>query len=679
MPDTLGEATTEERATIAEAITDFLVSRSEERFRRSAPVATDVAAGERLFNTVGCIACHSPLEETRPESTNGLLKLSHVSEKYSVSSLSDFLFRPLAVRASGRMPDMSLTRAEAKAVASYLIGAKPQAENEWTLDRSRIEEGRAYFEEYRCSVCHSLDGLSPVARAPKESELNPGRGCLSSEDSGSAPRYGFSEDQITALRTSLSAASSTPTASPSEAAEAPIAMTLTAFNCIACHSRNDYGGVAASTNLLFTTSEPSLGDEARIPPQLTGVGAKLRGDWLRAVLFDRATVRPYMHTRMPQHGEDNLASLVGYLRGVDTIPPHELRPPPQKQRGEIRDAGRKLVGDEALNCVTCHNFNGKESPGYKGMDLITSYERLQPSWFYRFMRNPNAIRPNITMPNNWEDPDQIYDDILNGDVDAQIEAMWYYLSLGRSAPDPSGIRRVSTRLEVEDVTRVYRGRSRVAGYRGIAVGFPGGLNYAFNANTGSLAALWSGDYVTVNWSGQGAGGFNPAARTVSLPQDVTFMRLDDAKAPWPLRPKMTKEKPVNPDPTYPRNYGYRFGGYQLDQSEVPTFLYSSGDVQIADRSEPDFSGEHPVLIRTLLFDSPRDETLWFRALTGEIESLSDQQFAVGRLKVTLPAGRFNLRPLEPGATEKGTSKTELVQELTLPQGTSTVTIRYELR
>ena len=46
-------------------------------------------------------------------------------------------------------------------------------------------------------------------------------------------------------------------------------MTMTAFNCIACHARDDYGGVPADRNLLFTTSEKDLGEEARIPPPLS--------------------------------------------------------------------------------------------------------------------------------------------------------------------------------------------------------------------------------------------------------------------------------------------------------------------------------------------------------------------------------------------------------------------------
>ena len=63
---------------------------------------------------------------------------------------------------------------------------------------------------------------------------------------------------------------------------------------------------------------------------------------------------------------------------------------------------------------------------------------------------------------------------------------------------------------------------------------------------------------------------------------MEFYRLAKPDAPWPLRPVMTKENPVNPDPLYPRNRGYQFGGYQLDKDGVPTFLYRTGAVTVAD-------------------------------------------------------------------------------------------------
>ena len=60
---------------------------------------------------------------------------------------------------------------------------------------------------------------------------------------------------------------------------------------------------------------------------------------------------------------------------------------------------------------------------------------------------------------------------------------------------------------------------------------------------------------------------------MALAQDVSFYRLADEQTPWPLRPVMTQKEPVNPDPLYPKNRGYQFKGYYLDDESIPTFMY----------------------------------------------------------------------------------------------------------
>ena len=163
-----------------------------------------------------------------------------------------------------------------------------------------------------------------------------------------------------------------------------------------------------------------------------------------------------------------------------------------------------------------------------------------------------------------------------------------------------------------DATRTYRGRSSVAGYRGIAVGFPSKLSYAFNAQTGTLTAIWRGDFLRVDRSGQGSGAFNPASRFVALAQDVSFFELPEENAPWPLHPVTTKEAPVDPDPLYPKNRGYQFKGYYMDDASIPTFMYRSGEIEIEDRSTADSASKKGRLMRTLTFNSPKDHAVWFR-------------------------------------------------------------------
>lgn len=675
MPDLLASEAAAERERIAMALTHFLVAQSKHAFKQTPGSDSDAAVGKTLFHSVGCIACHSPRDEDGKEVTReGVVVLGHLSAKYSPISLGDFLFQPTRIRPSGRMPDMKLTQDEAKSISAYLLRGvetqaapiEPQAE--------LVVEGKKHFQRFNCAACHKVGDL-PAQPAPLAlSQLDTARGCLA-KNPGKAPRFDLTDDQIRAIQAALAVKE------PVHSDKTLVAMTTTTFNCIACHVRDEYGGISADRNLLFTTTEKNLGDTARIPPPLTLVGAKLHTVSLKRMLFDADSVRPYMLTRMPQYGEPNLRQLPDLLARLDKIEEVALPIPNsggrnEKERAlekELRAAGRELMGDRGLSCVACHNFNGKPSLANKGIDMMTFYQRLKPSWFYHFVRNPIAYRPGIVMPFSWPGGVAAHKTILNGDADLQIQAIWYFLSLGTSAQDPSGIRAVETKFSVTDVTQTYRGRSSVAGYRGIAVGFPGGLNYAFNAETGSLTAIWKGEFIRVDRSGQGSGGFNPAGRSVALAQDVSFFNLADEKAAWPLRPVMSKSTPTNPDPLYPKNRGYQFRGYYLDEASIPTFMYRSGEVEIEDRSVADMSGDKPLLRRTFQFVSPTECTTWFRALTGKVETESKQQFKVPELRLSIPPTHTVLR-----ANDSSPEASELLLQIDIPKGKSTRAFIYEL-
>jgi hypothetical protein len=278
------------------------------------------------------------------------------------------------------------------------------------------------------------------------------------------------------------------------------------------------------------------------------------------------------------------------------------------------------------------------------------------------------------MPTAWPNGRAVFTTILDGGTDRQIEAIWYYLSLGTSAADPPGVRGISTKLEVTDHASLHRGRSRVAGFRGIAVGLPEKISYAFNAETGTLTAIWQGDFIHVNWSGQGSGDFNPASDPITLAQNVSFAQLADENAAWPAMPVMTKEARRNSNPLYPKNVGYQFRGYFLDDQFVPSFLYRSGSVEIQDRSEAVQTNSTIQLRRTIQLDSPETQSLWFRAFTGKIQrdAESDRVYRTDRLRLTIPEAETKLRALI-----ETPDQSELLLHLQLPQGKTTLEFLYE--
>ncbi len=662
MPGMLGGLPAEKRDEAAADISAYLSS-----LKGTPPPAAEAEAdphdGKEIFANIGCIACHSPRDEAgREVIKDGVISLAHLQGKHQPGALAEFLHTPLKIRPSGRMPDMKLSKMDASALAAYLAEVTAAAP-ETKPAAASIASGRAAFQAHGCTACHQPEEekmpLPPTA--PPLAKLDLSAGCLS-ENPGSAPDFKLTAAQKTSIRKAL--AQPAKEEPPAER----IKLHLTQLNCIACHERDDYGGVSPKLDGYFHSTQEALGNESRIPPQLTLTGAKLRPEWMKKVLYDGESIRPYMTTRMPQFGENALGDLADLFSEVDHLPPVELAPPGREDGPEMRDGALELLGDKGLNCIACHNYNGKESPGMKGLDLMTSYQRLQPAWFHGYMINPAAFRPGIIMPSYWPGGKAIQTEILGGDTDRQLRALWDNFSLGRSARDPSGLRVEPSKLEVTDTTRTYRGRSSVAGYRGIAVGFPGGMNYAFNAQNGALTAIWQGEFVRIGWQGQGSGNFDPLGQHVQLSQDVAFIQAAAPPATWPPNPVTTKEYPVNPDPLYPKNHGYAFLGYSLDtETSIPTFDYRCGDVSIADKSVADGKS----LKRTFTFTAPEAQTVWLRALTGSVVAGSETVFKTPDLQLTIPPGKTTLRPAAEGGQE-------LLIELALPKGESTTTIAYEL-
>lgn len=693
MPDVLASQPEEERDRIAEALTHFLVAQSKAAFQSKTTEPIDREQGKALFHSVGCVACHGP-KEAPPEVKKRndvededdapavaakkaikpvVVPLGHLAAKYSVSSLSEFLFQPLRVRSSGRMPDMKLTPAESLAIAGYLIGEQPAPPVALDPQAQLVALGKQHFQTLNCAACHALQGMTAAPRIGSLKTADLSRGCLS-QTSVRSPRFQLEAPQLRAIVAALREVAT------ADSDQVVVAKTLTTFRCVTCHVRDDFGGVHDAHNSFFSGSELKLGDDGRIPPPLTLVGAKLQPAWMKKVLFDGETVRHYMATRMPQYGTANLQHLPAVFSRVDVLHGPEMKIPHPESRGAeerereklLRAAGRDLLGDKGLNCIACHNFNGKKAPVNQGIDLLTSYERLQPAWFNRYLRDPGAFRPRTVMPTAWPNGVAAFKTILDGETDRQIEAIWYYLSLGTSAADPPGLRAVSTKIVVDDQAKTHRGRSRVAGFRGIAVGLPEKISYAFNAETGTLSAIWQGEFIGVNWSGQGSGDFHPASEPIMLAQDVSFVPLADENAPWPLLPLMTKEAKTNPNPHYPKNVGYQFRGYFLGEAAIPTFQYRSGSIEIEDRTTAAGTEGQRLLKRNLQFDTASPQIVWFRALTGDIKKESERVYRSGRLRLSIPVTETKLRSLsdEP-------KRSELLLRLSLPQGQSTLEFLYE--
>lgn len=118
MPDLLSGWEEAARDQAVLALTHFLASTG--TLRNVNPDRKSVVAGEKLFHSIGCVACHAPQQGGQvPQATT--VPLVDLPAKYSIPSLAQFLMDPHAVRDSGRMPSLHLEKAESEQLAHYLL------------------------------------------------------------------------------------------------------------------------------------------------------------------------------------------------------------------------------------------------------------------------------------------------------------------------------------------------------------------------------------------------------------------------------------------------------------------------------------------------------------------------------------------------------------------------------
>lgn len=426
------------------------------------------------------------------------------------------------------------------------------------VDRAAVSRGERAFVGLGCASCH-VPGI-PAMAAPF-SQLRSGRGCLEAEVPRGLPDYGFDD----AARASLDAVFDDVRRLESPLpAEAAVDHAMLGLNCYACHVRDGIGGPSADLNPLFTSSA-DLGDQGRLPPNLTGVGNKLHEDWIRAV-FEGASVRPSMEVRMPIFGPavDDLAAL---LHDADAVPGDDIPPPFTVEDAEI---GHRLVGADGFKCIECHSFAGYRSLGEPGVDLSSTVERIRPGWFRRYLLDPADISPGTRMPSYFTSEQPIFPDVLGGDAQRQIDAIWSYLSLEASMPLPAGLEHAvdSYRLSPSGEPIVFAAFMEGVGPRAIAVGYPQRAHVAWDAERSRMALIWRGEFMDARgtWH-QRAGAVDRPAGTdvIELPPGPAVCAFTDPQQPWP-------------------NHSGIGLGMRLDSAGVPRFRTQQGDLIIEEHA-----------------------------------------------------------------------------------------------
>jgi mono/diheme cytochrome c family protein len=598
----------------------------------SAVDATLALTGHALFHTIGCFACHGSHEDANGSAVAGeaeaaISSLGDLRAKSTAPALAAFLRDPLAIRPSGRMPSLELREEEAHAIAHYLISLgsdDADSASAFTLDPSRVEAGQASFASLGCAACHALGanrspiestldspGLESIASSIQSGEL---AGCLADDWQPGTPRFALESNERRALAAFLRQIHDR------RSVDVPhdrLASALSRLNCLACHRYQSEGGPDSRLARHFTTlGDADLGDEGRLPPPLTEVGAKLNVAWLHDVLMNRGRVRPYVAVRMPHFGEAarDLAPWFGAAcgAGAPSVEPAFT--------DELADAGRTLVGSAGLNCLQCHSIAGRAGTGTTGVDLANTVERLRFDYFDRWLHDPSRLSPGTRMPTFFVDGVSGITETLDGDSRRQIDAIWCYLSQGEMLPLPEGILDPSSlQLEVVGEPMVFRTFMKEAGVRAIACGYPEQIHCAFDSDSCALTAVWEGAYINASgaWAGRGGTETNPAAMAWTAARRPIVGQCDVA----PFTPA-----------------AIQFDGYRFDERRRPVFLYratlGAGVLHVEHQPIPQRMAKKASLLNRMTFKGPPGMRFCVATpiVAGDLQSMQLDESGAARLE-----------------------------------------------
>ncbi len=443
------------------AISAFLLNASDKAFKPSETFTPgDKKKGKKLFESVGCQACHKL-------NGNGELHapdLSNIGNKVNPNWLISWIKNPHDYNPKSKMPDLRLSLDDARDIATYLIQfGKPQNMPEVVGQLKKpsvIALGEKLVRKRGCFGCHEINGMEAEGRIGPElsafgnkqvrelefadthiphtwdswarTKLKNPSAYRTERILDKMPNFHFTDDQVNTLMVLLKGFNGVniPERYRKKYSEKEMAIIkgrkiIERYNCKGCHVVEGLGG-HIQEHLKAKTQYP--------PPLEMGdyhVGERIKSSWLYSFLRNPTPVRKWMKVRMPtfSFSDQEVRELTAYFEAVSQLKdPYEKGVNLKKSDDDVK-MGVKIVN--YMDCGKCHD------DGAKGIEFEIASERLREDWIPKWLKDTRKMIPWTLMPNHWPKEGENYtiatkfselESVDSGNVDTHVKFITDYLA-----------------------------------------------------------------------------------------------------------------------------------------------------------------------------------------------------------------------------------------------------------
>ncbi len=391
-----------------------------------------VEEGEKLYAQFACASCHA-IENQAGKLVGGDYgpELTNVGSKVDPQWLERFFHNPHEYFLETRMPHYEFTPQQIASLSAYMLSKEdetfaaglhfhPSARGALgtplpPATSQQIAHGKQLVAEYGCPACHQLNGvkaaenfapdmtrigsrpLAHLAFAPNVPHTLPDFISAKIRDPRAfgpglkMAEFKLTEQQLDALTTALlaqtdRAATQPPSLragtgrTPSYRPAGEAGAMMEDLRCFDCHRINGRGGPMG--------------------PDLSWEGSAVQRQWLAEFLKNPRALRPALNRRMPKFNlnDEQISMLTDYMMTVYQNPDINRSALPVQATPALVEQGRELFYDKYA-CQSCHVLNAAQDKGNIGPVLSGVGARLTPAWIYKWLKTPQALRPNSMEPN----------------------------------------------------------------------------------------------------------------------------------------------------------------------------------------------------------------------------------------------------------------------------------------